>query len=109
MVDTLVKLSPLLVALIAAGASFLGARAGRRQLLDQATRVLDEQAEEAIVQYKAIKALLNVIMSIIDALHRKDIINGDSADLRKEVALVQEMLESDVIEKKKKTLFMGRK
>lgn len=108
MVDTLVKLSPLLAALIAAGASFLGARAGRKQLLDQATKVLDEQAEEAIVQYKVIKALLGIMISLIDSLHRNGLLNGDGEKLRSDITNIQSMMDEDVVEKKKKTLFMGR-
>lgn len=108
MVDTLVKLSPLLAALIAAGASFLGARAGRKQLLDQATKVLDEQAEEAIVQYKVIKALLGIMISLIDSLHRNGLLNGDGEKIRRDITNIQSMMDEDVVEKKKKTLFMGR-
>ncbi len=111
MVDTLVRLSPLLAVVIAALSpvlAYIGAALGRKRLLDHATQVLDEQAEEAIVQYKAIKALLSTMLSIIEYLHKAEIINGDGGELRQEVLNVQAMLEDDVIEKKKKTLFVRR-
>jgi hypothetical protein len=102
-------LIPIIAIVVSSIASFIGARIGRKDLLNQATDVLNEQGDEAILQYKVIKALLNVMLSIIDSLSKAKVINGDGAPLRKEVQAVQDMLENDVVKRKEKMLYVRSK
>lgn len=102
-------LIPIIAIVVSSIASFIGARIGRKDLLNQATDVLNEQGDEAILQYKVIKALLNVMLSIIDSLSKAKVINGDGEPLRKEVQAVQDMLENDVVKRKEKMLYVRSK
>ncbi len=108
MMEFLKEFAPISAPFVALLASFIGARAGRRQLLDQATSVLNEQAEEAVVQYKALKLLLDVVVMLVDSLHRNGLLNGDEDKLRHDIANIKNMMDEDVVEKKKKTLFLRR-
>ncbi len=108
MVQFLKEIAPISAPFVALLASFIGARAGRKQLLDQATKVLNEQAEEAVVQYKAIKMLLDTVIMLVDSLHRNGLLNGDGDKLRKDFTKIKNLMDEDVVEKKKKTLFLRR-
>lgn len=108
MLELLREFGPVSAPLVALLASFIGARAGRKQLLDQATKVLNEQAEEAVVQYKALKLLLDVVVMLVDSLHRNGLLNGDGDKLRSDITKIKGMMDEDVVEKKKKTLFLRR-
>lgn len=99
-------LIPVIAILVSLTGSFVGARIGRRDLLNQATEVLNEQGDEAILQYKMMKAMLSLIMKLVDVLHQEKIINGAGEDLRREAQAVQDMLEKDVITRKEKMLYV---
>ena len=102
-------LIPVIVVLVSSLASFIGARIGRRDLLTRTTEVLNEQGDEAILQYRVIKTLLNIMMSMVECLNKAHVINGNGDDLRKEIISVQEMLEKDVVKRKEKMFFVRKK
>jgi hypothetical protein len=45
---------------------------------------------------------------LVDSLHRNGLLNGDEDKLRHDIANIKNMMDEDVVEKKKKTLFLRR-
>ena len=106
--DFLDTIMPLLVVIVVPAFSFFGARAGRKQMLEQCTLVLNEQADEAIMQYKLLRAIINVMLSLVTTLHDAGILNGNSQPIQKELLEIKAMMETDVVERKRKSFYVRK-
>ena len=99
---------PLLVVVVVPAFSFFGARAGRKQMLEQCTIVLNQQGDEAIMQYRVIRALVNVMLSLVTTLHDAGILNGNSEPIQKELLDIKNMMDTDILEQKKKSFYVRK-
>ena len=106
--DFLETMMPLLVVIAVPIFSFFGARAGRKQMLEQCTLVLNEQADEAIMQYKLLRAIINVMLSLVTTLHDAGILNGNSQPIQKELLEIKAMMETDAVERKRKSFYVRK-
>jgi hypothetical protein len=99
---------PLLVVIVVPMFSYFGAHSGRKKIMEECAVVLNEQGDEAIMQYKVIKTLLNVMLSLINVLHEEKVLNGNAEPIRKEILEIQDMLDKDVIERKRKNFYVRK-
>lgn len=106
--DFLDTVMPLLVVIAVPAFSYFGARAGRKQMLEQCTLVLNEQGDEAIMQYKVLRAMINVLLAMTKALHDAGILNGNSIPISKDLQDIKEMMETDAIERKRKSFYVRK-
>lgn len=106
--DFLDTVMPLLVVVVVPLFSFFGARVGRKQMLEQCTIVLNEQADEAIMQYKLLRAIINVMLSLVTTLHDAGILNGNSVPIQKELQDIKEMMDADTVERKRKNFYVRK-
>lgn len=106
--DFIETMMPLLVVVVVPIFSFVGARVGRKQMLEQCTLVLNEQADEAIMQYKLLRAIINVMLSLVTALHDAGILNGNSAPIQQELQEIKKMMDSDTVERKRKSFYVRK-
>lgn len=106
--DKLEAFMPLFVVIAPIVGSYIGARLGRKQLLDQCSLALNEQGDEAIMQYKVIRALLTVIQKMVGALHDAKVLNGNSAPIEEELASIKNMMDTDIVERKKKSFYVKK-
>lgn len=106
--DFLETMMPLLVVIAVPIFSFVGARAGRKQMLEQCTIVLNQQGDEAIMQYRLIRALVNVMLSLVTTLHDAGILNGNSEPIQKELLDIKNMMDTDILEQKKKSFYVRK-
>ena len=102
------SIMPLLIVIVVPLFSFIGARAGRKQMLEQCTIVLNEQADEAIMQYKLLRAIINVMLSLVTTLHDAGILNGNSQPIQKELLEIKAMMETDAVERKRKSFYVRK-
>lgn len=107
--DFLSTSMPLLVVVATASFSFFGARAGRKQTLEQCTIVLNEQADENIMQYKLLRAIISVLLALTTTLHDAGILNGNSEPIQKDLLEIKRMMEEDTIERKRKSFYVRDK
>ncbi len=106
--DFLDTIMPFLVVIAVPAFSFFGARAGRKQMLEQCTLVLNEQADEAIMQYKLLRAIINVMLSLVTTLHDAGILNGNSQPIQKELLEIKAMMDADTVERKRKSFYVRK-
>lgn len=106
--DFLETMMPLFVVIAVPIFSFVGARAGRKQMLEQCTIVLNQQGDEAIMQYRLIRALVNVMLSLVTTLHDAGILNGNSEPIQKELLDIKNMMDTDILEQKKKSFYVRK-
>ena len=106
--DFLDTMMPLFVVIVVPIFSFVGARAGRKQMLEQCTIVLNQQGDEAIMQYRLIRALVNVMLSLVTTLHDAGILNGNSEPIQKELLDIKNMMDTDILEQKKKSFYVRK-
>ena len=106
--DFLDTMMPLFVVIAVPIFSFFGARAGRKQMLEQCTIVLNQQGDEAIMQYRLIRALVNVMLSLVTTLHDAGILNGNSEPIQKELLDIKNMMDTDILEQKKKSFYVRK-
>ena len=106
--DFLDTMMPLFVVIAVPIFSFVGARAGRKQMLEQCTIVLNQQGDEAIMQYRVIRALVNVMLSLVTTLHDAGILNGNSEPIQKELLDIKNMMDTDILEQKKKSFYVRK-
>ena len=106
--DFMETMMPLLVVVVVPIFSFVGARAGRKQMLEQCTIVLNQQGDEAIMQYRLIRALVNVMLSLVTTLHDAGILNGNSEPIQKELLDIKNMMDTDILEQKKKSFYVRK-
>ena len=102
------SIMPLLVVIVVPMFSFIGARAGRKQMLEQCTIVLNEQADEAIMQYKLLRAIISVLLALTTTLHEAGILNGNSVPIQKELLDIQNMMDADTVERKRKSFYVRK-
>lgn len=72
-------------------------------------KVNNRQAEELVILSSSMSGVLRVLSLLVDALHEKGVLNGNSAEVKKELADAKRQLDSYTKEKKDKGLFMGVK
>lgn len=106
--DFLETMMPLFVVIAVPIFSFVGARAGRKQMLEQCTIVLNEQGDEAIMQYKLLRAIINVMLSLVTTLHDAGILNGNSVPIQQELQDIKAMMETDAVERKRKSFYVRK-
>lgn len=106
--DFMETMMPLLVVIVVPLFSFFGARVGRKQMLEQCTIVLNEQADEAIMQYKLLRAIINVMLSLVTTLHDAGILNGNSLPIQQELQEIKSMMETDAVERKRKSFYVRK-
>lgn len=72
-------------------------------------KVNDRQAEELVILSSSMSGVLRVLSLLVDALHEKGVLNGNSVEVKKELANAKRQLDTYTKEKKDKGLFMGVK
>lgn len=107
--DFLTTIMPLLVVIVVPAFSYFGARAGRKQTLEKCTVVLNAQADENIMQYKIIRAIISVLLALTTTLHDAGILNGNSEPIQKDLLEIKRMMEEDTLERKKESFYVRNK
>lgn len=72
-------------------------------------KVNNRQAEELVILSSSMSGVLRVLSLLVDALHEKGVLNGNSTKVKKELEDAKRQLDSYTKEKKDKGLFMGVK
>lgn len=72
-------------------------------------KVNNRQAEELVILSSSMSGVLRVLSLLVDALHEKGVLNGNSIKVKKELEDAKRQLDSYTKEKKDKGLFMGVK
>lgn len=72
-------------------------------------KVNDRQAEELVILSSSMSGVLRVLSLLVDALHEKGVLNGNSVEVKQELANAKRQLDTYTKEKKDKGLFMGVK
>ena len=70
-------------------------------------KVNNRQAEELVILSSSMSGILNVLSLLIDVLHEKDVLNGNSVKVKKELTLAKKQLDEYTKQKKDKGLFVG--
>ena len=72
-------------------------------------KVNNRQAEELVILSSSMSGVLRVLSLLVDALHEKGVLNGNSIEVKQELANAKRQLDTYTKEKKDKGLFMGVK
>lgn len=103
------ELLPLVVILIGGGGiinTLIIRHYTKHDQVQDLCKVNNRQAEELVILSSSMNGVLRVVSLLVDALHDKEVLNGNSAEVKKVLADAKRQLDSYTKEKKDKGLFM---
>lgn len=72
-------------------------------------KVNNRQAEELVILSSSMSAVMKVLSLLVDALHEKGVLNGNSVEVKKELNEAKRTIDAYTKQKKDNGLFVGVK